>query len=196
MKIGICVPARDQVHTVFARSLAYLTSRLTAKNIDYELHIVSGSVIAESRTQLANEAIENNSTHLLWLDTDLHFPPTVVERFLAHNKDIVAATYSTRYSPYQSVAFTDPNNIDKRLNAKNGLHKVWAVGMGCMLVNARVFNNIPKPWFYHQYNSKTDNFSGEDIWFCDQANKNNINVYVDADVSMQLAHIGVKANKL
>lgn len=196
MQLSICVPARDQVHTVFARSLAYLTSRLTAKNIDYELHIVSGSVISQSRTQLANEALESNATHILWLDSDLHFPPTVVEKFFSHNKDIVAATYSTRYQPYQSVAFVDPDDTSKRLSEQRGLHQVWAVGMGCMMVKSHVFEQLPKPWFYHQYNTDTDSFSGEDIWFCNQAKKHNIDVWVDADVSMQLAHIGVKANKL
>lgn len=196
MLISICVPARDQVHTVFARSLAYLTSRLTSKNIKYELHIVSGSVISESRTQLANEALQANATHILWLDSDLHFPPNVVEIFLQHNKDIVAATYSTRYAPYKSVAFVDPNNTDQRLESSHGLHKVWAVGMGCMMIKTDVLKNLSKPWFYHQYNKETDNFSGEDIWFCNTATQSGYDVWVDADVSMKLAHIGVKANTL
>jgi len=196
MKLSICIPARDQVHTVFARSLAYLTGKLTEKNIDYELHIVSSSVISESRTRLANEALDANATHMLWLDTDLHFPPTVVDKFLRHNKDIVAANYSTRYSPYQSVAFTNPNNIEERLNATSGMHKVWAVGMGCMMTKAEVFSKIPKPWFAHQYNKDTDNFSGEDIYFCNQAYDNDIQIWIDADVSMQMAHIGIKANTL
>ena len=196
MLVSICVPARDQVHTVFARSLAYLTSRLTSNNINYELHIVSGSVISESRTQLANEALQVGATHILWLDSDLHFPPSVVETFLQHNKDIVAATYSTRYAPYKSVAFVDSKNIDHRLEASHGLHKVWAVGMGCMMIKTDILKNLPKPWFYHQYNKETDNFSGEDIWFCNTATQNGYNVWVDADVSMKLAHIGVKANTL
>jgi hypothetical protein len=196
MQLSICIPARDQVHTVFARSLAYLTSKLTAKNINYDLHIVSSSVIAESRTRLANEALDANATHLLWLDTDLHFPPTVVDTFLKHNKDIVAATYSTRYSPYKNVAFTNPDNIEERLDATHGLHKVWAVGMGCMMIKAEVFDKLPKPWFAHQYNNETDNFSGEDIYFCNQAYKHDIDVWIDADVSMQMAHIGIKANTL
>lgn len=194
MQIGICIPAHDTLHTNFAIALANLTSKLTKDNINYQLHVICGSVVAESRTRLANEALDHGASHLLWLDSDIHFPANVVTRFLQHNKDIVAANYSTRYSPYRSVAFVDSNNSDKRLETKFGLHKVWAVGMGCMLVKKSVFENLPKPWFDHEYNKVLDSFSGEDIYFCNQANNHGIDIWVDAEV--QLAHLGIKANIL
>lgn len=194
MQIGICIPAHDTLHTNFAISLANLTSRLTRDNIDYQLHVICGSVIAESRTRLANEALEHGATHLLWLDSDIHFPANIVSKFLKHDKDIVAANYSTRYHPYRSVAFTDPTDTNKRLETKIGLHKIWAIGMGCMLVKRQVFDELPKPWFNHEYNQDLDTYSGEDIYFCNQANHHGFDVWVDAEI--QLAHIGTKANIL
>lgn len=196
MNIGICIPARDIVHTNFARSLANLTGRLAKKNINYDLHFVLGSVIVENRTQLVNEAIENNYSHIFWLDSDIHFPPSALETLLNHDKDICAASYSTRYNPKRSVAFTDKYNTDKRLNDKSGLHQVWAVGMGCMLVKTDVYKNLPKPWFHHEYNIYTDSFGGEDIWFCNQANEHGYNVWVDADLSQKIYHFGTEAFKL
>lgn len=194
MLIGICIPAHDTLHTNFAIGLANLTSRLTRDGIDYKLHVFCGSVIAESRTRLANEALDYGATHLLWLDSDIHFPANIVDRFLQHDKDIVAANYSTRYHPHRSVAFVDPTNVDSRLDTKFGLHKIWAVGMGCMMIKREVFEALPKPWFSHEYNKDQDTFSGEDIYFCNQANQHGFEVYVDAEI--QLAHFGVKANIL
>ncbi len=194
MQLSICVPAGDKVHTVFAKSLANLTSRLTKLSIDWNLHIVSSSVVCESRTQLAKEALGSDATHLLWLDSDMYFPASVVLDLLSHKKDIVAATYSTRYAPYRTVAFTNPNDTNERLDISNGLHKVWAVGMGCMLVTRQVFEDLPKPWFAHEYNKTLDTHSGEDIYFCNQAMHHGYEVYVDADI--KLAHIGIKANQL
>lgn len=194
MLLGICIPAHDTLHTNFALSLANLTSRLTRDNIDYQLHVFCGSVIAESRTQLANEALEHGATHLLWLDSDMHFPANVVSKFLQHDRDIVAANYSTRYHPYCSVAFLDKNNTEKRLETKFGLHRIWAIGMGCMMVKRSVFEQLPKPWFSHEYNRDLDTFSGEDIYFCNQANEHGFEIYVDAEI--QLAHLGIKANVL
>jgi len=194
MQLSICIPARDTVTTGFAKSLANLTSKLTADNIDFNLHIVCGSVIAQSRIDLANEALDNGCTHILWLDSDIHFPANVFNRLISHDKQIVAGTYSTRYSPFVSVAFTDPDNTNKRLTASSGLHKVWAVGMGCMLTQASVYNELPKPWFSHEYNKILDNYSGEDIYFCNQAMHHGIDVFVDADI--KLAHYGIRANIL
>lgn len=194
MKLSICIPARDTVHTAFAKQLAFLTSRLTSKSINYDLHIIVGSVIVDQRTALVNEALKTNPSHILWLDSDIHFPHNVFERLVAHDKDIVAANYSTRYAPYRSVAFTDPNDTDKRFDKKTGLHKIWGVGMGCMLTKASVYSELPKPWFSHEYNKGTDTFGGEDIYFCNQAMHHGIDVWLDADI--MLAHIGTKAHLL
>ena len=143
MKISICVPCRDQVHTLFTQSLVNLTNRLTRKQIDFELHLFAGSVICESRTRLVEEALSVNSDKILFLDSDIQFPSNMIDKLYSHNKDICAATYSTRYEPMKSVAFTDPDNTEKRLDQK-GLHKIWAVGMGCMLIDIDVFNTEEK----------------------------------------------------
>jgi hypothetical protein len=194
MKLSICVPCRDQVHTLFTQSLVNLTNRLTRKQIEFELHLFAGSVICESRTRLVEEALSVNSDKILFLDSDIQFPSNMIDKLYSHNKDIVAANYSTRYPIYQSVAFTDPENITARLDATQGLHKIWAVGMGCMLIDIDVFHTLPKPWFVHEYNKIDDTFSGEDIYFCNQAMHHGIDVWVDSDI--KLGHIGTKAYTL
>ena len=193
MKIAICVATRDTVHVGFAKCLANLTASLARDNIDYELIINLGSVIPQQRNTLVDVALEKDATHLLWLDSDMHFPDSVVKDFLKHNLDIVAATYSTRVKPQRSVAFLDKNNLDLRLKNDTGLNKVFAVGMGCMLVTRRVFENIPKPWFQYVWNEDTQDLSGEDIYFCSQENDTGFEIYIDSDVSRSVAHYGVKA---
>lgn len=193
MKIAICVPTRDVVHAGFAKCLANLTSSLTKDNIDYEILINLGSVIPQQRNTLVDYALQLNATHLLWLDSDMHFPHKMVQKFIKHNKDIVAATYSTRVKPQRSVAFLDQNNLDLRLAKHSGLHKVFAVGMGCMLVKKHVFENIPKPWFQYIWNEDTQDLSGEDIYFCKQATDTGFDIWIDCDVSQYVAHYGTKA---
>ena len=191
MKISICVPCHDKVHTLFTRSLVNLTCSLTKNNIDFEVHYFSGSVISESRTRLANEALEMNSNYILFLDSDMTFPASTVEKLLAHDKDIISGVYSTRYPPYNSVAFTNPEDVRARLSKSFGLHKVWAVGMGCFMFKTSLLHDLPRPWFMHEYNKHEDTFSGEDIYFCNQAMHHGYDVWVDAD--LKLSHIGTKA---
>jgi len=193
MKIAICVPARDTVHAGFARSLANLTASLARSNIDYELLINLGSVIAQQRNTLVEQALTVKSSHILWLDSDMHVPTNTVDRLLSHNKDIVAATYSTRVKPQKSVAFVDQYNLDQRLKYTTGIHSVFAVGMGCMLVNIEVYKTLSKPWFHYHWNEDTEDLSGEDIYFCKQAHDNGYEIFIDSDLSQEVAHFGSKA---
>lgn len=193
MKIAICVPARDTVHAGFARSLANLTASLARSNISFELMINLGSVIAQQRNTLVEQAISIKATHILWLDSDMHVPTNTVESLLSHDKSIVAATYSTRVKPQKSVAFSDQYNLNLRLSASSGLHKVFAVGLGCMLVDIEVYKNLPKPWFHYVWNEDTQDLSGEDIYFCKLANDNGYEIFIDCDLSQNVAHFGTKA---
>lgn len=193
MKIAICVPARDTVHAGFARSLANLTASLARSNIEYELLINLGSVIAQQRNMLAEQALSIKASHILWLDSDMHVPTTTVNTLLSHNKDIVAATYSTRVKPQKSVAFVDQYNLEKRLTNTSGIHSVFAVGMGCMLVKTEVYKTLSKPWFHYHWNEDTEDLSGEDIYFCKQALDNGYEIFVDSDLSQEVAHFGSKA---
>jgi hypothetical protein len=196
MKIAICVPSHDLVHVGFAKSLSNLTAYLASNGIDYIPCFGSGTVIPDVRIGIAQYALSTDAEYLMWFDSDMHFPRTTVHRLLEHKKDIVAATYSTRVKPLRSVAFTDKNNFNKRLIAATGVHKVYAVGMGCMLVHRSVFEKLPQPWFQHIWNHDTLDFSGEDIHFCKLANENNIDVYVDVDLSFDLGHYGTKIHLL
>jgi hypothetical protein len=193
MKIAICVPARDTVHAGFARSLANLTASLARSKIEYELLINLGSVIAQQRNTLVEQSLAIKATHILWLDSDMHVPTTTVSTLLSHDKDIVAAMYSTRIKPQRSVAFLDQYNLDQRLEHKTGIHSVFAVGMGCMLVNIEVYRTLSKPWHHYHWNEDTEDLSGEDIYFCKHAKDNGYEIFVDCDLSQQVAHIGSKA---
>lgn len=193
MKLAICIPARDTIHTPFAQCLNNLTNCLTKDGIQFKVFFNLGSVIPQQRNDLVEDALKYNADYILWLDSDMHFPNTIFYDLLSHQKEIVAATYSTRINPQKSVAFMDKNNLSSRLKEKTGLHKVFAVGMGCMLTKTIVFNEIPKPWFNLQWNFDYENFSGEDIYFCNQANDTGFDIYVDATASNSVAHYGTKA---
>lgn len=192
MSVAICTPTRDLVYAGYAKSLANLTAKLASQQTKFEVMISMGSVIPQLRTNLVNIALEKNFEWLLWLDSDMHFPDYLFEKLVAHGKDIVAASYSTRVKPLRSVAFTNENNYDERLTERRGLHPVFAVGMGCMLTRRTVFEELPRPWFQHEWDQQSQSLMGEDIYFCKYANNNGIEVYVDADLGKDIGHYGTK----
>jgi hypothetical protein len=196
MKLAICIPARDTVYTTFTQCLNNLTNRLSRDSLNFKVFFNLGSVIPQQRNELVESALNYNADLILWLDSDMHFPETVFYDLNNHKKEIVAATYSTRVKPQKNVAFVDRHNTTLRLQEKYGLHKVFAVGMGCMLIDTVVFREIPKPWFSLQWNEDSKDFSGEDIYFCKQAVDTGFEIYVDATLSNNVAHYGLKAYHL
>ena len=186
--LAICVPVRDTVHSEFAFCLSQLIAALTRNNVEHQLFFENGSMIADQRRRLVEVALERSAQQILWLDSDMMFPANIYRKLDEHNVSVVACTYSTRTPPYRNVA--------SGLSGNTGLQFADAVGMGCMLVDTEVYHQIPRPWFNMIWDDKTQTFSGEDVYFCEELIKNRYNVMVDCDTSKQCSHIGSVGVKL
>jgi hypothetical protein len=195
-RVAICVPVRDNVTAAFSFSLAMLLKKCGETARKTSLHMVIGSEIASQRQQLATEALSTECTHILWLDSDMRFPNTIIESLLLHEKDIVACNYSTRVAPHIPVAFTSKQDMSQRLYDQTGLNKVTAVGMGCMLVKRNVFNDMELPYFGVEWNHDYTSLIGEDLFFANKADNAGYDIWIDSDLSNKIAHIGTRAYTL
>jgi hypothetical protein len=195
IKLSILVPTRDMVHSHFAYSLSQLIKITTEAGIDTYLYFDSSTILLNQREKLIEEAIKVESDYVLWLDSDMMFPSNVVLRLLSHNKDIVACNYMKRSIPMKTVAYTDLNNWDSwvPLEPKEELVKVQGVGMGCMLMKTKVFQDLIKPYFEFRYKEDTQDWFGEDFILLDKLQKNNYEIYIDTILSMDIKHMGIYA---
>lgn len=194
--LGIAIPCRDQVHSLFTYSLVQLIQYNEKNNIKTQLYMLSGSLIADQRHKLANTCINNNCTHILWLDSDMMFPAYTASELLSHNLPVVACNYSTRSEPRKSVAYKKVGDWEDWLNSareKNRLSNVSAIGMGCMLVNTCVFKNMSDPFFEVQYDQDLNEWIGEDFYFCKKLEDNDYSILVDNKLSMEIYHLGTTA---
>lgn len=193
-KLAIAVPARDMVHAAFAHDYARLVAYTAANVADQVIPLLSqGTLIASQRHELAKAALRNGADAILWLDSDMRFPPDAAERLLAHNLPIVAASYSTRrVHDVKTVAFSEVD-LNKWVTSvgKTGLERVNAVGMGVFLTRKEVFDNLPEPWFQIGFNPLAGEYIGEDIYFCEKARQNGFDTYIDHDLTQQIGHIGI-----
>ena len=99
-------------------------------------------------------ALDAGSSHILFMADDHMFKPDLVEKLLAHNKDIVGPLVTGRSAPYilcvfRSTPETGETGIIQRAPSKEaatkGLQKVWSGAV--MLVKRRVFEKLSRPWF-------------------------------------------------
>jgi hypothetical protein len=94
----ICLPThRDDVHVNFAFSLVNATRALTEAGAAYQLMHVGSSHIIRARNLFANYFLEHREfTHLLFLDTDMHFEADAVLKLLAANRSVAGVAYPFR----------------------------------------------------------------------------------------------------
>lgn len=157
----------------------------------------NGVIIEDARNALAAEALAGDSTHLLFIDADMVFPPDALQRLLVHDVPIVGALYFNRRPPFQPIVMRANHrdwHADESLLGhvydypKDQLVEVDATGCGFMLVQRAVLQAIAKddplhpPWFT-RYPGLSEDFS-----FCVRAIEKGFPVFVDT--SLKLGHVG------
>lgn len=187
-KVAVAVPCLDMVAADFAFSLAALMSRRAydpklRKAADVALIHQSGSIIMDARNALVARAQEMNASHVLFLDSDMTFPPDTLDRLLAHHKPVVAATYVKRTGDHGMLG-------EPLMNEHFGLRPYRTIPLGCALINMNVFEKLPRPYF--RYVTTERGTISEDTWFCLQCEEAKVPIYVDPKLTAEVGHVGVK----
>jgi hypothetical protein len=192
--ISICIPSDDHVDAAFCLSLVHLlmhtmlSEKLSIKGITVQ-H-VGASILPHSRYTLVKQSFRHNATHLLFLDSDMTFPPDTLVRLMRHDKDIVGINAMSRRPPYNTTAWIRPNERVVTLHESTGLEKAWRTGFAVVLIKASVFAKLDPPYFAIEYIPERDEFRGEDYVFFDRARAAGCELYIDHDLSKEVNHIG------
>jgi len=181
LKLGIGLPMLfPYIHYKFVNSFMMLKKpqrSLTLSNV--------GSLTALARNNIVDIAKKQECTHLLFLDTDMTFPPDTIERLLSHQKDIVSGIYFERYAPYRPVLrqrFQDGYTIPNY--PPSGLIKVDATGGGCLLINMEVFDYLQKPYFDYRLEKSgiKETFFSEDLVWCERVRTAGFDIWCDTSI--------------
>lgn len=197
MRLVIGGPTRDTVPASFALDLAQLYAHTRERGpwATVEVGFIAATYIHCGREAFLEAVIQQGATHVLWLDTDMTFPPETALRLAMHNRPVVACNYTTRYLPQKFTAFREDEDglITERVETRDdssGLESVAGVGMGVMLMRTDVAAHLKRPWFTHVRNPKTGGDVGEDIVFCRALRAAGYPVVIDHDLSKEIGHVG------
>ena len=196
MRLAVCLPQTETVRSEYARSLALMMLRIGFENDgidDVRIVYAAGSIVHGVRQMIAEIAIEKKeATHLLWIDADHSFPSDTAHQLLAHKRPYVGINATTRVAPVRATAVKKPGEPLKTTRHSKGLERVWRVGFGIVLVEARVFKAMPKPWFASEWVEKDSKWTliGEDVYFCEKAKSYGFCPMVDHDLTKETAHVG------
>ena len=192
MRTLIAVPCMDQVAAPFAQNLAQMQ-----KNGEVYISFLIGSLIYESRNNLAKQAMQAKADYIMWLDSDMTFAPDTMTRLQKHMEnglDIVTGIYFRRRPPFTPTLFkelrrTDDPNVAEHANfddyPSDSLFEIAGCGFGCVMTRVSVLEDVMlnyQDWFGPVCGL------GEDLSFCLRARELGYKIYCDS--SIKCGHIG------
>ena len=191
MKVLIAVPCMDSVPSQFAQALATL-GKVDKTVVAFQI----GSLIYNSRNDLAAIAIQQEADFIFWLDSDMVFGSDTLVRMLElYNKgagDILTGLYFRRVGPFSPVLFKELW-IDEEKNAHfsefdeipDEPFEVAGCGFGCVLMPTEIAIDLLAK-YGNLFNPIEG--TGEDLAFCWRARESGYKIVCDP--SVRLGHVG------
>lgn len=153
---------------------------------------VQGASIVHNRNEVVRQFLASDASRLLFVDSDMTFDHTLIDRLAAHKKPIVSALCLGQDDPFDpSKTFTTIRVVVDGTLRKvpqedlpmSGLIACDAVGAAALLVEREVFEALasrhPEPFPFFQETALDTGMVSEDIVFCMRAQAAGYDIYVD-----------------
>lgn len=181
MKTLVAIPCFDEMDAGFVQCLVDMKPVGEVRTL-----VLSGSLIYEARERLASFAIENGYDQVLWLDSDIMFPSTMLMDMMAQDKTIITGVIAARRHPfYPCVYRSEGKELKPVLDYDGKLVKVDSCGFGAVLMKTEVLKNM-----FDEFKTCFQPILGygEDLSFCVRAKKLGYEIF--ADPNIDIGHIG------
>ena len=139
------------------------------------------------RNSLVLQALEDDCSHLIMIDTDQTYPIDTIKKLLSHDVDVVGPVIHRRYPPFAPIMLR--GEISKYQYVpydemySNELVEVDATGTGCLCFNMDVFKLMQPPWF-EIYDAEDGSPVGEDIRFCSKLRSAGFKIFIDTSIDV------------
>lgn len=178
MKVLICIPYTGYVAPQAAYSLIPMACHARNKGVSVDMFPLGMSLVYTAREEMVKAFLQGEYDALLFVDSDMVVPVDLLTKLIEADKDIVSALAFKRTPGYEPCIFKECSEQDAKfyLNYPKGLIEIEGVGMACILIKRRVFEAIPKPWFFPH------KILGEDLSFCARARNAGFKIYCDTEL--------------
>ncbi len=189
-KVLIAIPSGDYMPVLTVSCIMQLM-----REAQDSMQIMTGSLVYNSRTHLANIALSEGYTHIMWIDSDMTFPPDTLNRLIERDKDAITCICYGRHFPFAPCAY---KSVKKGGKQKEGakipieiqdnmpdLFTVDGCGSAMMLVKTDVYKKVLGKygeWYEPKWNL------GEDLAFTERLKGVDIPVWCDSTIP--IGHIG------
>lgn len=154
-------------HGLFMKSCLDLQAMMSHYKIETKFSFLfNESLITRARNYLTDEFLRSDFTHMLFIDSDIHFNPQDIIALLALDKDIIGAPYPKKSMNWGNIARgarnhpdLDPKELEKLVgeyvfNVVKGTQQfavtepleVMEIGTGFMMVKREVFGKFAEAY--------------------------------------------------
>lgn len=207
MKVCFLIPTRGNVSIEFSISLLHLVNRVGT--LGYEPVVVYSRTygIDHARNDLVKIGLSVGCDKFVFIDDDVipiiidgdnfKFDYQAVNKLLKHDKPIVGSLYWNRAG--KTLVFKKtPDWVTIDAQPYSGLMcDVDGTGMGLVVIDRKVFEEIDFPWFKYtvDYIGDTRYEFSEDLYFFQKARSAGFDVCIDTDVVLLHETIGYLVSK-
>jgi hypothetical protein len=132
-KLAACLPSRGLIHS---RTVQGLFDNLFHAVIDWDLLFTHTLPIPDCFNALVEAALDGGADAIWFVEEDMELPKHILDDLLIELQSSVHSVVAADYPI---------TGRDSTVFIHEG--KVMAVGMGCMLVSAKVFEALGEPYF-------------------------------------------------
>ncbi len=174
---------------------------------DCLFEFVRGHDCATARNKIVTKAQELGVDYLMMIDGDVTPKRDALTNLMAHGVDVVMGFYMHRAAdtnattektnacrlrnesgvPYFGYPAESQMTVDELRGLRDRgeyLTQIHGGGMGCILINMRVFDEVPYPWYdWVNFANDQRGMLSEDLYFCESCRNEGISVYVDSRVA-------------
>lgn len=150
-------------HGMYVKSCLDLQNVLTKYGVETKFSFLfNESLITRARNYLADEFLRSDCTHMLFIDSDIHFNPQDVIALLALDKDVIGGPYPKKSINWRNIVDAIKNNPDIEIGKLESLVgeyvfnvvkgtkqfqvteplQVLEIGTGFMMIKRNVFEKL------------------------------------------------------
>ena len=150
---------------------------------EYFVKIHSTFPICRNRNEIVYIAQKNQADLLMCLDNDMTHPDDIIYQLAKYNLPIVSGIYHHQSPPHLPVIYRCKKESEYTHYydyPTDTMFDVDLVGMGCILIDMRVFDEIKPPYFKYDSNREDGVVNiTEDVEFCKKVRKAGFSIMID-----------------
>ena len=161
-KLFVASPVHSDVSMHYTQALLEFQQACFVEKIKVSFHLVKSSLVTQGRNLCVAGFLNTDSTHLLFIDSDIYFQAKSIFAMLNADKDIIGVPYPLKtlmwdkaFRKMQQGKIKTPDDIrralhtypmkvpnDKKINVDNGVMEVTDAPTGCMLIKRSVIEKM------------------------------------------------------